>query len=133
MRVIHAINAQPWGIAPMLGVFIFDAALDRIDTQGYRVGHDIGLRYRRTHYAMLMLRRLAHLWRTLCRRDTLDRELDDEIQAAVETLADRYAAGGMSAQAARRAAVEALGGPSGIIHVKADVREGRIGAGLDAF
>ena len=59
----------------------------------------------------------------------LDRELDEEIRAAVQTLADRYLAGGMSPQAAERAAMAALGGHGGILQVKEDVREGRIGAG----
>ena len=51
----------------------------------------------------------------------------------METLVDRHLAAGMSPQAARRAAVAALGGPGGIIRVKEDVREGRIGAGIDAL
>jgi predicted permease len=82
---------------------------------------------------MRILARLASLRNTLFRKTALDRELDDEIRAAEETLFDRHLAGGMNAQAARRAAVAALGGPGGIIRVKEDVREGRIGAGIDSF
>jgi putative ABC transport system permease protein len=81
---------------------------------------------------MRIIPRLSSLWNTLFRKDRLERELDDEIRAAVETLADRYAADGMTPQAARRAAVAAVGGPGGLVQVKAAVREGRIGAGLDS-
>ncbi len=82
---------------------------------------------------MRILARLASLRNTLFRKSALDRELDDEIRAAEETLFDRHLAGGMNAQAARRAAAAALGGPGGIIRVKEDVREGRIGAGVDSL
>ena len=83
--------------------------------------------------AMRILARLASLRNTLFRKAALDRELDDEIRAAEETLVDRHLAGGMSPEAARRAAVAALGGPGGAIRVKEDVRDGRIGAGLDSL
>lgn len=83
--------------------------------------------------AVWMLRRLASVWNTLFRKDTLNRELDDEIRAAVETLADRYEAQGMSAEAAGRAALTTLGGPAGIVQVREDVREGRMGASLDSL
>ena len=82
---------------------------------------------------MRILARLASLRNTLFRKSTLDRELDDEIRAAEETLVDRHLARGLSPEAARRAAVAALGGPGGAIRVKEDVREGRIGAGLDSL
>src|SRR5262245_37438604 len=74
--------------------------------------------------------RLASLWRTLFRKERLNRDLDEELRAALETLADRYRARGLEAAAARRAALAALGG---VEQVKQDVRRGRIGAGLDAF
>jgi putative ABC transport system permease protein len=82
---------------------------------------------------MRMLRRLASVWTTLFRQERLDRELDDELRAAVDTLADRYAAGGMAPVEARRAALAAVGGPGGLVHVKEAVREHRLGAGLDAI
>ena len=82
---------------------------------------------------MRIVPQLASLWCSLFRKDALDRELDDEIRATVETLADRYVATGMSPHAAERAALAALGGPGGILHVKEQVREGRIGAGLDSL
>ena len=83
--------------------------------------------------AMRILSRLASLRNTLFRKAALDRELDEEIRAAEETLVDRHLAGGMSPHAARRAAVAALGGPGGSIRVKEEVREGRVGAGLDSL
>src|SRR6185503_3523973 len=82
---------------------------------------------------MGILSRLAGLRNTLFRKTALDRELDDEIGAAEKILVDRHLAGGMSPQAARRAAAAALGGPGGILRVKEDVREGRIGASLDSL
>ena len=82
---------------------------------------------------MRILRRLTSLWSTLFRKERLEHELDEEIRAAVDMLAERHAARGMDAKAAHRAAVSALGGPAGIVRVKADVRDGRIGAGLDAL
>ena len=82
---------------------------------------------------MPILPRLASLWNTLFRKDRLERELDDGIRAAVDMLAARHMTDGMDATAARRAAVAALGGPGGIVHVKSAVRDGRVGAGLDAL
>ena len=57
---------------------------------------------------MRILPRLRSLWTTLLRKDTLERELDDEIGAAVETLTDRFRARGLDERAARRAALSAL-------------------------
>ena len=82
---------------------------------------------------MRILPRLVSLWNTLFRKERLDRELDEEIRAAVETLARRHVADGMDATAARRAAVAAIGGPGGIEQVKAEVRDTRIGSGVDAL
>ena len=82
---------------------------------------------------MRVTARLASLWKTMFRKAALDRELDDEIRATVQTLADRYLAAGMSPHAAERAALAALGGPGGILQVKEDVRDGRIGAGLESL
>jgi predicted permease len=82
---------------------------------------------------MRVTSRLASLWKTMFHKATLERELDEEIRAAVQTLADRYLASGMSPHAAERAAVAALGGHGGILQVKEEVREGRIGASLDSL
>jgi putative ABC transport system permease protein len=82
---------------------------------------------------MRILARLASLRNTLFRKTALDRDLDEEIRATEETLVDRHLAAGMSPLAARRAAAAALGGPGGAFRVKEDVREGRIGAGLDSL
>ena len=82
---------------------------------------------------MRILSRLVSLWNTVFRKETVERELDEEIRAAVATLADRYAARGMDVTAAKRAAVTALAGPGGVLRVKEDVLDGRVGAGLDAL
>jgi putative ABC transport system permease protein len=82
---------------------------------------------------MPVLARFRSLWNTLAHGERLDRELDDELQAAVETLAIRYAAGGMAPADARLAAVQALGGPGGLAHVRESVREHRVGASLDTL
>jgi putative ABC transport system permease protein len=79
---------------------------------------------------MRILTRLRSLWDTLFRKDRLERELDEELRAAIETLADRYVASGMNPQGARRGALAALGG---VEQVKEAVRDGRLGAGLDAL
>jgi predicted permease len=78
---------------------------------------------------MPILPRLTSLWHTLFHKNRLDRELDEEIRAAVETMADRYAARGLDASAARRAAAAAIGG---VDQVKEEVRDARVGAALDA-
>jgi predicted permease len=59
----------------------------------------------------------------------VERELDDELRAAEETLRDRYVAQGMSAAAARRAARLAVGGEP----VKDAVRDVRAGVRLELF
>ena len=82
---------------------------------------------------MRLVPRLTSLWSSLFHKDTLDRDLDEEIRATVETLADRYVAAGLSPRAAERAALAALGGPGGILQVKEEVREVRIGAGLESI
>ena len=78
-------------------------------------------------------RRLLSVWHTAARRETLDRELDEELRASVDVLADRYESAGMTAPAARRAAIAALGGPGGFVEVRENVREARVGAGLDTL
>jgi predicted permease len=79
---------------------------------------------------MPLLPRIRSLWNTVVHKDRLDRDLDDELRAAVETLAGRLVREGLDPQAARRAAARQLGS---VEQVRDDVREGRIGAGLDAF
>src|SRR5688572_25678311 len=82
---------------------------------------------------MPLVPRLRSLWNTLVHKDRLDQDLDAELGAAVQTLTQRYMAAGMSAAAARRAAVEAVGGRGGIERVRSEVREARVGARLDAL
>jgi putative ABC transport system permease protein len=77
-----------------------------------------------------VLSRLVSFWNTRFHRTRLERELDDELRAAVETLAERYTARGMEPAAARRAALADIGG---IEQVKEEVRDGRSGAWLDTL
>jgi putative ABC transport system permease protein len=79
---------------------------------------------------MVVLRRVRSFWQTLFHKERLDRELDAELQAAVDTLASRYVSDGMDAASAHRRAINALGG---LDRVKEEVREARIGAGVDAL
>ena len=79
---------------------------------------------------MPLLPRLASLRDTLFRKARLDRELDEELLSALETLTDRYRARGLEAADARRAALAALGGVEG---VKYEVRRERVGARLDSL
>jgi putative ABC transport system permease protein len=79
---------------------------------------------------MRILTRLGSLWNTLVHKDRLERELDDELRSAVETLADRFVAQGMAPAAARRAALAKLGG---VEQIKDDVRDARVGARLDSL
>jgi predicted permease len=72
--------------------------------------------------------RLVSLWRNLFHRSRVERELDDELQAALATLEDRYRQGGMSQTEARRAARLALGG---VEPIKDEVRDVRVGARLE--
>jgi predicted permease len=74
--------------------------------------------------------RLRSLIDTLFRQSRLDRDLDEELRCAVEELAARHVARGMDAGAARRAALVELGG---VEQVKEEVREGRIGHGVETM
>ncbi|MGH9886938.1 MAG: permease prefix domain 1-containing protein, partial [bacterium] len=58
----------------------------------------------------MFVERLARLWRNLFRRATADRDLDDELRAYVELLADEYQRAGASAENARRKALVEVGG-----------------------
>ena len=79
---------------------------------------------------MPLLPRLRSLWSTLAHKERLDRELDEELRAAVDTLAERYHRDGLDLGAARRAAARDLGG---VETVRDEVREARVGAGIDAL
>ena len=79
---------------------------------------------------MRILTRLVSFWNTLFRRERLERELDEELRASLETLTDRYAAAGMDPRTARRTAVAALGDTA---QVKEAVLDARVGAGFDAL
>lgn len=72
-----------------------------------------------------MMVRLRSLVRNLLRRSRVERELDDELRATLEALIAEKTASGMSAHAARRAALLELGG---IESVKNGVRDVRAGA-----
>jgi predicted permease len=76
------------------------------------------------------LRRLSRLWRNVINRSRVERELDDELRATIEILADEKMRDGMTAEEARRAAAIELGG---IEAVKDGVRDVRAGAFLDTF
>jgi predicted permease len=71
---------------------------------------------------------LRGLFRNLFRRSQVERDLDQEVRAYADMLADQKAQGGMSRQEAERAARIELGG---IEQVKEQVRESRMGAWLD--
>ena len=77
---------------------------------------------------MRVLKRSASLWRSLFAAAHLDRELDDELQCAVDELTARHVARGMREADARRAARVELGG---VEQVKEQVRAARIGNGVD--
>src|SRR4051812_10032430 len=73
--------------------------------------------------------RLVSLARNLFRQSEVERELDDELRGALQTLEDRYAAAGMPRPDARRAAHLELGG---VEQIKERVRDGRAGATIES-
>jgi putative ABC transport system permease protein len=73
------------------------------------------------------LRWLAAVWQNLSGRTAADRDLDAEVRAAVDLMADENRAAGMTPAEARRTAILAFGG---IEPIKADVRRARAGAVL---
>jgi predicted permease len=73
--------------------------------------------------------RLAALWRALFDKSRMERELDDELRGAVDTLRDRYVAQGLTAAEAQRAARLAIGGEP----VKDAVRDVRPGVQVEIF
>jgi predicted permease len=76
------------------------------------------------------LRKTATWLRSVFRRRELDQELDDEIAAHLEMIADENIAKGMTAEQARRAAKIELGGAE---QIKESVRAARTGAWLDTL
>jgi putative ABC transport system permease protein len=76
---------------------------------------------------MPVLPRIRSLARTVFRRGRLDRELDAELRAALDTLAERYRQDGLTPAQAERGARLDVGG---LEQVKEQVRAGRIGAGI---
>jgi len=71
----------------------------------------------------------SSLCRNLLRRESVDADLDSEVQAYFEALVDRYTAQGLSLEEARRAVRRQFGG---IDQVKENVRDVRAGALIDA-
>jgi putative ABC transport system permease protein len=77
-----------------------------------------------------ILARLSSLWRNLRHEAGVERDLDDELAAYLDLLAEEKMRLGMSPEAARRAArIEA----GGVEQLKERVRGARIGAFADAF
>jgi putative ABC transport system permease protein len=79
---------------------------------------------------MSLLSRLASLRRNIFARPRVERELDDELRAYLDQLADEKRDSGMGAEAARRAARIELGG---LEQVKEEVRQVRIGRLINEF
>ena len=74
--------------------------------------------------------RLAALWRNLTQRARVERDLDDELRAALDLLVAEKVRRGMPPEDARRAAALELGG---LDVVKEQVRDARTGAGLESL
>ena len=77
---------------------------------------------------MALLPRLASLWRNLTDKESVDDDLNEELRAHVDLLAEKKLAEGLSAEQARRAALLEVGG---IEQVKERVREVRTGRPLE--
>jgi predicted permease len=77
-----------------------------------------------------MLSYVKYLWRNLARRDRVERDLDEELRYAFDTLVAQKIQVGLSETAARRAATIELGR---IDSIKAQVREARAGAMWDVL
>src|SRR5690348_14021881 len=79
---------------------------------------------------MPILARLRSLWRNLLRRTHADAELDDELRAYVELLAEEYERAGMTADdALRRARIET----GGVQQVKESTRDAWVGNWFATF
>ena len=79
---------------------------------------------------MSVYSRLASLWRNLTQRARVERDLDDELRAALDLLVTEKIRRGMPPEDARRAAALELGG---FDVVKEQVRDARAGAGLESL
>jgi hypothetical protein len=77
---------------------------------------------------MPLFARIRSLRDSLLRRHRLDDELDEELRAFVEELTDRHVRRGLTPEVARLAALSELGGME---HVKEQVRDARIGNGVE--
>jgi len=55
--------------------------------------------------------RFLHFWQRLMHRERIEKELDDEVQAYFEVVAERHMARGLSREEARRAARLEYDGP----------------------
>ena len=75
---------------------------------------------------MPFISRMLSFWRNLFRKHQIEEDLNDELQAYIEELADRKVLGGLPPDAARDAALSELGGMERIKHL---VRQQRIGFG----
>jgi predicted permease len=72
--------------------------------------------------------RFISFWRNLLRRDRVERDLDDEVRGAFESIVEELMAAGMSSADARRAAALQFGR---VDSVKSQVRDARAGAFWD--
>ena len=79
---------------------------------------------------MAILSRLAGLVRNLTRRARVERDLDDEVRAMVETLTAEKVRSGLAPEEARREALMEIGG---VEPLKQQVRDARAGATLDSL
>src|SRR5262245_9004241 len=77
---------------------------------------------------MALLPRLASLWRNLTDKESVDKELNEELRAYVDLLTEKKLREGLNAEQARRAALLEVGG---IEQVKERVREVRTGRPLE--
>ncbi len=75
-----------------------------------------------------MISRIRALWNNLFRRKQLDRDLEDELQAYVELLANESVKGGATLDEAYLCARREAGG---LGHVRENVRDVRVGVSLD--
>jgi predicted permease len=77
-----------------------------------------------------LIPRLFSLWRNLVRRDRVERDLDEEVQAAFEILVQEKTRAGLTAAEARRLSAIQLGHAETL---KRNVRDVRAGALISAF
>src|ERR1044071_6751312 len=76
---------------------------------------------------MIFLRRLRQILNLLFHGETIETELDAEVQAFYQTMVDRYIEQGVPEQEARRMAQIKFGHPE---NVKEEIRDSRTGAAL---